>query len=116
MDFLYLPDNILGNPSFMALINEASSVHANRLAARQNVAHRLRLLEQGDDQRGLENVEAVRQELREADDALHEALSMIEELKELVSKVSSETGLANLARASTYSSDDINSINSDRIM
>lgn len=100
----------------MALINEATSVHADRLAARQNVAHRLRLLEQGDDRRGLGDVEVVRQELREADDALHKALSMIEDLKVLVAKASSEAGLANLARTSTYSSDGINSISSDHIV
>lgn len=116
MDFLNLPDNIRENPNFMALISESSHVHADRLAARQNVAHRLRLLEQEDDQMALEDVETVRQELREADDALHEALSMIEDLKVLVSKVSSEIGLANLVRTSTYSSDDIGSISSDRII
>lgn len=106
MEFLNLPDSICENAEFMALINKACSAHAARLAARQNVAHRLRLLEAKEEGMDLKVVESVRKELHDAEVALQEAMSMIDDLKALVANVAERV---NLASTSQHSIDSIRS-------
>jgi hypothetical protein len=65
-----------------------------------------------------EEVNAVREQLREADEALHEALVMIDNLKALVAKLSSivdsdEEGPANTEDSSRHPVDAISFISSD---
>jgi len=71
VDFLNLPNHLQENATFMTLIERARSVRADRSAQKYNVEHRLRLLEMEGDQKG---VEAVREELREADKAFMKLL------------------------------------------
>jgi tRNA A37 threonylcarbamoyladenosine synthetase subunit TsaC/SUA5/YrdC len=92
----------------MALVNEACSIQAVRLAERHRKAHRLRLLlERGES----EDVKVAREELQKADTALREAQVMIEDLKRLVEKLSPfpvsflEEGSASTPDASVISSD-----------
>jgi len=96
----------------MMLIDQARSARADRLTSRHNIAHRLRLLEMTDDKEG---AEALRGELRAADDALHEVQIMIDSLKALVVKLSqpvTESGEEGLA-LNSGSTSDINSSGSD---
>jgi hypothetical protein len=112
IDFLNLPDHIRENENFMTLIDQACSARADRLTSRHNIAHRLRLLEMTDDKEG---AEALRGELRAADDALHEVHIMIDSLKALVVKLSqpvTESGEEGLA-LNSGSTSDINSSGSD---
>lgn len=87
MDFLHLPDIIRENASFMALIRDACNLQTFRSAARHQVAHRLRIAEMGENQNGSE-VQALRKELEEAEEALQQTLVMIDALKALILQVS----------------------------
>lgn len=115
MDFVDLPDILRDNANFMALVHQAVGVRADRSARRDNVAHRLRLMEIGDAQvNSPEAMQAVQEELREADLALHEALVMIDDLKALVVKLSpavpsDEEGAINSDSTSRHSIDAISS-------
>jgi hypothetical protein len=71
--------------TFMTLVKQARSIQADHSAQKYNVEHYLCLLEMDGDQK---DVEAVREEFREADKALHEALVMIDGLKALVVELS----------------------------
>lgn len=72
----------------MALIRDATILQADRLATRHSIAHRLRILETKGDQENPEDVQAVREQLQIADEAIKEALAMLDALKELIGTLS----------------------------
>jgi hypothetical protein len=75
----------------MALVQQAISVRGDRSTYRHSVAHRLRPLElEGDETKPSEEVHAVREQLQEAEKALHEAQVVIDNLNALVAKLSSD--------------------------
>jgi hypothetical protein len=118
MDFLHLPDIIHENASFMALIRDACNLQTFRSAVRHQVAHRLHIAEMGENQNGSE-VQALRKELEEAEEAFHQTLVMIDALKALVLQVSPQDTSSmsrwegsrsiNFDRASSYSSSSVGS-------
>jgi hypothetical protein len=72
----------------MELIEDACNMQTCHSAARHRIAHRLRLAEMRENQNGSEEVQALRKELKKAEETLHETLVMIDALKELIVKVS----------------------------
>lgn len=90
----------------MELIRQASSIRADHSASRDIAAHRLRLLEMRGDQDGSGDIQAAQEALRRADAALRETLVMVNALKELIAKVSSETGAAFEEASGLSDSDD----------
>ena len=97
----------------MSLVDQATSIRADRSAWRHHIAHRLRLMETGDDQTSSpDDVCGVREELRLAEDGLREAQIVIDNLKALAAKLSSavdsdEEGPTNSNNLSMHSGDAI---------
>ena len=86
--FLNLPDNIRESADFMALIEQACCLYVERSATKYSMAHRLRLLEEGIIRDGLGDVQAAREQLQRAEEALDECLGMLKELKTLIGTLS----------------------------
>ena len=97
----------------MALVDQATSIRADRSAQRHHIAHRLRLMEMGEDQPSSpEDIRGVREELRAAEDSLHEAQIVVDNLKGLAAKLSSaadfdEDGPINTNNSLRHSRDSI---------
>ena len=118
MDFLHLPDIIRENASFMTLIQDACNMQTFRSAARHRVAHRLQIAEMRGNQNGSE-VQALRKELKEAEEAHHQTLVMIDALKALIMQVAPQDtssmsrgggfGPINFDGASSYHSSSVGS-------
>jgi hypothetical protein len=83
---LNLPDVIRENATFMAYIDRACDVHTERAMHRNIQASRLRHLEMVGGQNSSEDLQAVRKEFEEADEAVREALAAINALKALIVK------------------------------
>jgi hypothetical protein len=72
----------------MALIEQACGFYGERLATKHSMAHRLRLLEAGMVRDGLGDMQAAREQLQRAEEALDECLGMLKALKTLIGTLS----------------------------
>ena len=97
----------------MALVQQATSIRADRSTYKHSVAHRLRLIEtEGDQMRPSEEVDVVKKQLQEVEEGLREAQVVIDNLKALIAKLSSnvgsdEEGLVSTEDTSRHSTDTI---------
>jgi hypothetical protein len=105
---LFLPDNVRQSAEFMKLIRQAHILHADRSVARDTMAQRLRILEMKKDQQNPEDIQAMQEALQKAEDALRDALVIMDSLKAAVAKLTLPTASTDAEEESgnQYASED----------